>query len=83
MDGANYELQLRIDGTLIGNVRDLAQNLTWVRRRTKVGVDEIDFTLNDVKFAEWCEDRGVTISQMLHPLALDCRVVRNLSLIHI
>lgn len=77
MDGANYELQLRIDGTLIGNVRDLAQNLTWVRRRTKVGVDEIDFTLNDVKFAEWCEDRGVTISQMLHPLALDCRVVRN------
>lgn len=77
MDGANYELQLRIDGTLIGNVRELAQNLTWVRRRTKVGVDEIDFTLNDVKFAQWCEDRGVTISQMLRPLALDCRVVRN------
>ena len=77
MDGANYELQLRIDGTLIGNVRDLAQNLVWVRRRTKVGVDEIDFTLNDVLFAKWCEARGVTIKQMLRPLALDCRVVRN------
>lgn len=77
MDGANYELQLRIDGALIGNVRDLAQNLVWVRRRTKVGVDEIDFTLNDVLFAKWCEARGVTIKQMLRPLALDCRVVRN------
>lgn len=73
----NYELELRIDGTLIGNVRDLAEGLTWVRRRTKVGVDEIDFTLNDVLFAKWCKERGVTVKQMLRPLALDCRVIRN------
>lgn len=73
----NYEIQLRIDGTLIGNVRELAYNLTWSKKRTKSGVDEIDFTLNDVLFAEWCEARGVTINQMLKPLALDCRIVRN------
>lgn len=72
-----YEVQLRIDGTLIGDVRELAYNLTWTKRRTKSGVDEIDFTLNDVLFSKWCEARGVTISQMLKPLALDCRIVRN------
>lgn len=72
-----YEVQLRINGQLIGDVRELAYGLTWARRRTKVGVDEIDFTLNDVLFAEWCEKRGVTINQMLKPLALDCRILRN------
>lgn len=72
-----YEVQLRIDGTLIGDVRELAYNLTWTKRSTKSGVDEIDFTLNDVLFSKWCEARGVTISQMLKPLALDCRIVRN------
>lgn len=72
-----YEVQLRLNGTLIGNVRRLAQNLTWVRRRTKAGVDEIDFELNDVLFSAWCEERGVTINQMLKPMALDCRIVRN------
>lgn len=41
------------------------------------GVDSIDFTLNDVLFAKWCEQRGTTISDMLKPYALDCRVIRN------
>lgn len=41
------------------------------------GVDSIDFTLNDVLFAEWCEKRGTTINEMLKPYALDCRVIRN------
>lgn len=72
-----YEVQLRIDGNLIGNVRELCYGLTWVKRRTKAGVDEIDFTLNDVLFSKWCEARGVNISQMLKPLALDCRIVRD------
>lgn len=72
-----YRLELRIDGTLIGDVRKLAQNLTWTRRRTKVGVDDISFTVNDVLFNEWLKDRGTDINNILKPLALDCRVVRN------
>lgn len=74
---AEYAVELRLNGQLIGDVRRLAQGLTWARRRTKCGVDTIDFTLNDVLFAEWCAERGTTIAEMLKPLALDCRVIRN------
>lgn len=74
---AEYILELRLNGTLIGNIQPLAQNLQWARRRTMAGVDSIDFTLNDVLFAEWCEKRGTTINEMLKPYALDCRVIRN------
>ena len=73
----DYRLELRLNGVLIGNIYPLAQNLVWARRRTMAGVDSIDFTLNDVLFAKWCEQRGTTISEMLKPYALDCRVIRN------
>jgi len=73
----DYKVELRLDGTLIGDVRELAQNLTWVRRRAKVGVDEIDFTINDVLFDGWLRERGTDISSILKPLALDCRVLRD------
>lgn len=74
---AEYILELRLNGTLIGNIRPLAQGMTWARRRTMAGVDSIDFTLNDVLFAKWCEDRGTTIQEMLKPYALDCRIIRD------
>lgn len=77
LQNAKYEVQLRINGTLIGDVSQIAQNLKWVRRRTKVGVDEIDFTLNDVLFQRWLVARGTDISTVLKPLALDCRIVRD------
>lgn len=77
MEAPNYKVELRLDGILIGDARRLAQDLVWVRRRTKTGVDEINFTLNDKLFATWCEERGTTIAQMLKPLALDCRIIRN------
>lgn len=77
MMNADYEVNLYIDGTLIGDCRKLAQNLKWVRRRTKVGADEIDFTLNDVLFNEWCLERNTNINSMLRPLALECRLKRN------
>lgn len=73
----NYEVRLYLNGQLIGDCRRLAQNLSWSRKRTKVGADTIDFTLNDVIFSQWCEERGVTIRQMLAPIALECRLVRN------
>lgn len=72
-----YEVKLYLNGRLIGDCRDLAQNLKWVRRRTKVGADEIDFSLNDVLFSKWCEERNIDINTMLKPLALECRIVRN------
>lgn len=72
-----YEVNLYLNGQLIGDVRELAQNLKWVRRRTKVGADEIDFKLNDKLFNEWCEERNTDINTMLKPMALECRLVRN------
>lgn len=77
MNAPEYELELRLDGVLIGDVRKLAQNLVWERRRTINGVDSISFTLNDVLFEKWCEDRNTTIVDLLKPIALDCRVIRN------
>lgn len=74
---AEYSLELRLNGKLIGNMRDQAQSFTWSRKRTRIGVDSISFTLNDHLFAKWCAMRGVTVAEMLCPLALDCRVVRN------
>lgn len=74
---AEYEVRLYLDGTLIGNVRRLAQNLQWSRKRTKVGADSIDFTINDALFNQWCLDRNTTINDLLKPLALECRVLRN------
>lgn len=72
-----YEVNLYLNGLLIGDVRELAQNLKWVRRRTKVGADEIDFKLNDKLFNEWCVERNTDINTMLKPMALECRLVRN------
>lgn len=77
METAKYQVELRLNGVYIGDVRPLAQNLQWTKRRTAKGVDEIDFTINDVLFAEWCQKRNTTIQEMLRPLALDCRIVRN------
>jgi len=74
---AEYQVNLYIDGVLIGNCRKLAQNLKWVRRRTKAGADEIDFTLNDVLFQKWCIERNTDINTLLKPMALECRLVRD------
>lgn len=74
---AEYEILLYINGTLIGDVRKLAQDFKWIRRRTKVGADEIDFKLNDKLFNEWCVERNTDINTMLKPLALECKVKRN------
>lgn len=72
-----YEVNLYLNGTIIGDVRKLAQGLEWSKRRTRTGVDTIDFTVNDVLLAQWCVGRGVTINDLLKPIALECRVVRN------
>lgn len=74
---ANYKLELRIDGRLIGDLQKIAQNLTWSRCRTNYGVDEIDFTINDKILQAWCEERNTTIDQIMKPYALDIRVIRN------
>ena len=73
----NYEVNLYLNGNLVGDCRRLAQNLSFARRRTKIGADSIDFTINDVLFDEWCRERNYTINDLLKPLALECRIVRN------
>lgn len=72
-----YEVKLYLNGTLIGDCRSLAQNLTYTRRRTKLGADSISFTINDVLFDKWCKDRNYTINDLLKPIALECRLTRN------
>lgn len=63
--------------TLIGDIRPLAQNLKWTKARTSKGVDFITFHVNDVLFADWLTHRSTSISDVLRPQYLDCRVVRN------
>lgn len=74
---ATYQIQLRLNGQLIGDVRELAENLRWARNRTNYGIDAIEFSLNDQLFAKWCESYGTTIKAMLKPIALEARVIRN------
>lgn len=74
---AKYEVNLYINGILVGDCRSLAQNLTYTRRRTKIGTDSIDFTINDKLFNNWCLERNYTINDLLRPLALECRLVRD------
>lgn len=74
---ASYEVELRLDGELLGNIRSIAQSLTWSKQRTRVGVDSISFTVNDALLANWCAMRGITVVDILRPLALDCRIIRN------
>lgn len=76
-ENTKYELNLYINGNLVGNVRSIATNLVWARRRTKRGADSIDFTLNDKVFEKWCEKHYTTIGDLLKPYALECRVIRN------
>ena len=72
-----YAVNLYLDGILIGDCRSLAQNLTYTRRRTKLGADSIDFTINDVLFNKWCEQRNLQLKDLLRPMALECRLTRN------
>lgn len=72
-----YGVELRVDGVLIGDIREIAQNLKWVRKMTQYGVDQITFTLNDAVFSRWLAVRGMTPDQVIRPLALDCRIIRN------
>lgn len=77
INAANYQVNLYLNGTLIGDCRSLAQNLSYSRKRTRFGADSIDFTINDVLFNEWCKARNTTINDLLKPIALECRLVRN------
>lgn len=72
-----YEVKLYIDGILIGNIAEIAQNLVWAKRRTKSGVDTIDFTVNDVILDNWCKQRNTTLANILKPYALTCIVSRD------
>lgn len=74
---ATYEVQLRLNGTPIGDIRELAENLHWTRNTTNYGIDAIEFTLNDRLFEKWCEEFGTTVKAMLKPIALECRISRN------
>ena len=77
IETTRYEVNLYLRGALIGDCRTLAQNLTYTRKRTKLGADSIDFVLNDKLFNEWCKARNYEIVDLLKPLALECRLVRN------
>ena len=77
LEYAEYNVNLYVNGNLVGDCRKLAQNLTYTRKRTKLGADSIDFVINDKLFNTWCRERNYTINDLLKPLALECRLVRN------
>ena len=77
MEPPIYEVNLYLDGVLVGDCRRIAEGLTYTRRRTKIGADSIDFTVNDKLFDDWCKARGFTINDLLRPLACECRLVRD------
>ena len=77
MNPATYHVNLYLNGALIGDCRSIAEGLTYTRKRTKMGVDSIDFTVNDVLLDRWAKERGATIVDLLKPLALECRLERN------
>ena len=73
----DYEVRLYLNGNLLGDIRSFAEGLKWIRKRTKIGVDEIDFNVNDKVFNDWCVERNTDINTVLRPFALECRVLRN------
>lgn len=73
----NYEVNLYLNGVLVGDCRRIAENLSYTRKRTKMGVDSIDFMVNDHLLNKWCIERNTNIKQILKPLALECRLRRN------
>lgn len=72
-----YEVNLYLNGVLIGDCRRIAENLSYTRKRTKVGVDSIDFVINDILLDRWCQERNTSINEILKPIALECRLKRN------
>lgn len=74
---AEYQVNLYLDGEFVGDVRPLAQQLKWTRRRTHKGTDSIDFTVNDVLLQKWLKQRGRDLVDVLRPIALECRIIRN------
>lgn len=77
IESPKYEVMLYLNGEVVGDIRRFAENLKWSRKRTRTGVDTIDFNINDVLFAQWCEGRGTTLGDILKPIALECRIIRN------
>lgn len=81
MSAPNYTVNLYLDSTLIGDVRAIAQNLNWSRCRTNYGIDSVNFTINDNLFEQWAQEKGYTLEQLLRPIALNCQILRNGTLV--
>ena len=77
MNIVKYEVNLYLKGTLVGDIRAIAENLKWTRKRTQKGVDSIDFSVNDKLLSDFLEKRNYNIKQILKPYALECRLKRN------
>lgn len=75
MYDTQYEIQLRYAGSLIGNIYPITTARSW--SKVKNGVDQISFSVSMLKMQEWCEQRGTTLAEIVKPLKLDARVVRN------
>lgn len=70
-----YEIELRYDGNLVGNIFPITTSRSW--RKRKNGVDEINFSVSLKKMVQWCEERNTTLRELVTPMKLDARIVRN------
>lgn len=70
-----YELELWINGVLVGDVSKLAKNRNYKLRRN--ATEELTFSMDLTAFEAYCEQAGRQPSAMLEPYVTDIRVKRN------
>lgn len=75
MWNTKYEIQIRFDGDLIGNIYPITTARSW--SKIKNGVDQIQFQVSMLKMQDWCRQRGTTLAEIVKPLKLDARIVRD------
>ena len=68
-------IELRYNGQLLGNIAPITTSRGWTK--TKNGVDAVSFTVSLKAFSNWCVERNTTMAEIVKPLKLDARVVRN------
>ena len=69
------QIEIRYNNTLIGDIYPITIDRSWTK--TLNGVDVIDFSVSLQQFANWCVERGTTMQEIIKPLKLDARIVRD------
>lgn len=77
-----YRLELFFDHKYVGEIRHLAENLTYTISSSRFGVDAITFSIDLNAFSAYLEgyegmSGGEALRSILKPVCLECVVLRN------